>query len=61
MSTDKVKEIANALERLSVELDSLESAGEGIPAVEKNVVRMRGAMNVLNAQFLDLAKLLAED
>ncbi len=49
-----VRGIAEALKRLASELDRLAAAGEGIPAVEKNVVRMRGALRQLEVQFVDL-------
>ena len=55
MNQDKVNEIARTLDQLSATLDTLEKAGDGLPAVEKNVVRMRGALHVLQIQFGDLA------
>ena len=39
--------------------DALDRAGDGVPAVEKNVVRMRGALHVLQIQFEDLAAVTA--
>ena len=57
MSQDRVNEIAKALEQLSTTLDALAKSGENIPAVEKNVVRMRGALHVLQIQFSDLARI----
>lgn len=55
MNTAEIKKIAGILDALSKELDSLEDAGKGIPAVEKNAVRMRGALRQLKVQFSDLA------
>ena len=59
MSQDKVTEIANTLDQLSRTLDALDRAGDGVPAVEKNVVRIRGALHVLQIQFGDLAAVTA--
>jgi len=56
MSQDRINEIAKALDQLSTSLDTLEKAGENLPTVEKNVVRMRGALHVLQIQFGDLAR-----
>lgn len=47
--------IARALETLSRELDALAEAGEGVPAVERNVVRLRGSLRALQIQFEDIA------
>jgi len=60
MSDERTPAIAGLLETLTRDLDRLAEAGRGIPAVEKNVTRMRGALNVLNVQFADLAQVLAE-
>ncbi|MHB8763628.1 MAG: hypothetical protein ACYDA8_04705 [Deferrisomatales bacterium] len=49
-----VHRIALALETLARDLDALQAAGQGIPAVEKNAVRMRGALRQLEVQFADL-------
>jgi len=57
MNQDKVNEIAKALDQLSVNLEALAKSGQGLPTVEKNVVRMRGALHVLQIQFGDLAAL----
>lgn len=51
MSADKAEKIAEAVRALAEGLDRLEKAGEGIPAVEKNVVRMRGTLRQLEVQF----------
>lgn len=51
---EAVGKIARVLEALSRDLDSLTEAGRGIPAVEKNAVRMRGALRQLEVQFGDL-------
>lgn len=55
MNTADVKKIAGIIDALSKELDELQEAGKGIPAVEKNAVRMRGALRQLMVQFSDLA------
>jgi len=60
MSDARTPAIAGLLETLAQDLDRLEKAGSGIPAVEKNVTRMRGALNVLRIQFDDLARVLAD-
>jgi len=59
MSDTRTPAIAGLLETLARDLDQLAEAGAGIPAVEKNVTRMRGALNVLRIQFEDLAQVLA--
>jgi hypothetical protein len=53
-SAETVHQIALALEALARDLDTLQEAGRGIPAVEKNAVRMRGALRQLEVQFADL-------
>ncbi len=55
MSADKVAEVSRILEALSRDLDALERAAGEIPAVERNVVRMRGTLRALEIQFADLA------
>jgi len=47
--------IARALEALSRDLEALAEAGRGVPAVERNVVRLRGSLRALQIQFEDLA------
>ncbi len=49
-----VQRIAGILENLSREVDALAEAGSGIPAVERNAVRLRGALQTLEIQFVDL-------
>jgi hypothetical protein len=56
---EAVRKIARVLESLSQDLDSLKEAGRGIPAVEKNAVRMRGALRQLEIQFADLDAVLS--
>ncbi len=51
---DTVREIQQALRAVARGLEELESAGGGIPAVEKNVVRLRGTLRALETQFVDL-------
>ncbi len=46
--------IAAMLEVLGRDLDALEEAGRDVPAVERNVVRMRGTLRALQVQFADL-------
>jgi hypothetical protein len=53
-SVESVHKIALALETLGRDLDALAAAGAGIPAVEKNAARMRGALRQLEVQFADL-------
>jgi hypothetical protein len=53
-SLESVPKITLALEALARDLDALAAAGAGIPAVEKNAVRMRGALRQLEVQFTDL-------
>ena len=60
MSDEQTPAIAGLLETLAQDLDRLNEAGRGIPAVEKNVTRMRGALNALRIQFVDLAGVLAD-
>lgn len=50
----RVREIVRALEGVSRGLDALAEAGRQIPAVERNVVRMRGSLRALQIQFDDL-------
>jgi hypothetical protein len=47
--------IARALEALSRDLEALAEAGRDVPAVERNVVRLRGSLRALQIQFEDLA------
>ena len=49
--------IARSLETLSRDLEALAEAGRGVPAVERNVVRLRGSLRALQIQFEDLAGL----
>ena len=51
---EAIHTITLALEALARYLDALQAAGRGIPAVEKNAVRMRGALRQLEVQFADL-------
>lgn len=51
MSAEKAVKIAEALRTLGEGLSNLQRAGEGIPAVEKNVIRMRGTLRQLEVQF----------
>lgn len=51
---EAIHTITLALEALARDLDALQAAGLGIPAVEKNAVRMRGALRQLEVQFADL-------
>jgi len=46
--------IGAILETLGRDLDALKEAGRGVPAVERNVVRMRGTLRALQVQFADL-------
>lgn len=57
MEAQKVTQVARSLEALARDLDALEQAGGGIPAVERNVVRLRGTLRALEIQFADLAEL----
>jgi len=50
----QVARIVRALEALARDLKDLEEAGQGNPAVEKNALRMRGALRTLEIQFVDL-------
>jgi len=59
MTDERTPVIAGLLETLARDLDRLDETGRGIPAVEKNVTRMRGALNALQIQFADLARVLA--
>ncbi len=54
MSQVDVKKIAEILAELAKELDNLEKAGQGLPTVVKNAVRMKGALRQLEVQFGDL-------
>lgn len=49
-----VKSICKVLDQLKADLAALEETGKGIPAIEKNAVRMRGALRQLEVQFKDL-------
>lgn len=55
MNLEPVEVIVKLLEDLSRTMDALTEAGQGIPAVEKNVTRMRGALHVIDMQFTELA------
>ncbi|MHB8764541.1 MAG: hypothetical protein ACYDA8_09445 [Deferrisomatales bacterium] len=57
----RVGEIAGALAGVRRELEALEAAGHGIPAVEKNVLRLRGTLRALEVQFADLHALWRGD
>lgn len=55
MSAEKrAAHIAALLEVLRRDLEALEEAGEGVPAVERNAVRMQGTLRALEVQFADL-------
>ena len=51
---EQIGAVAGALNRIRRQLDELETAGHDIPAVEKNVIRMRGTLRALEVQFRDL-------
>lgn len=51
---DHVGAVAKALQGIRRELRELEIAGKGTPAVEKNVIRMRGTLRALEVHFSDL-------
>ena len=51
---EQIGAVAGALNRIRRQLDELETAGRDIPAVEKNVIRMRGTLRALEVQFRDL-------
>lgn len=55
MDRSQVERIAKALEAIRRSLEELAQAGEGIPAVEKNALRMKGTLRSLEVQFNDLA------
>jgi hypothetical protein len=59
IDVEAVRKIARVLEALSKDLDALKEAGRGIPAVEKNAVRMRGSLRQLEIQFGDLDVVLS--
>lgn len=44
--------IAALLEALGRDLEALKEAGAGVPAVERNAVRMQGTLRALQVQFL---------
>jgi len=44
-------QIRNILEALRREIDNLEQAGRGVPAIAGNVVRLRGTLRALEIQF----------
>ena len=48
--------IARALEALSRDLEALAEAGKGVPAVERNAVRLRGSLRALRIQFDELVE-----
>lgn len=60
MDRDGILGIARALQQLRQDLEELARAGEGIPAVDKNVLRMKGTLRTLEIQFADLAALETE-
>jgi len=55
MSRAQIGEVAEAVKALGRDLEALAKAGRGIPAVEKNAVRLKGTLKALEDQFLDLA------
>lgn len=59
IDVEAVRKIARVLESLAKDLDTLQEAGRDIPAVEKNAVRMRGALRQLEVQFGDLDAVLS--
>jgi len=56
---DTIRKVAGVLRSLAENLDALTEAGRGIPAVEKNAVRMRGSLRQLEVQFGDLDAVLS--
>ena len=59
MSDAKSSRISEALAALARAVDELQDAGSGIPAVERNAVRLRGTLRALEVQFTDLPDVLA--
>ena len=51
---EQIGAVADALRGIRRELEALDAAGRGTPAVEKNVIRMRGTLRALEVQFTDL-------
>ena len=45
------QKIQAAIAALSEQIDALAKVGAGIPAVEKNMIRMRGTLRALEVQF----------
>ncbi|GAB4247655.1 MAG: hypothetical protein Kow0054_02910 [Deferrisoma sp.] len=58
MSDARIREIAEALERLGRDLEELIEAGKDLPAVERNARRMQGTLWTLRAHFEVLAETL---
>ena len=54
MDTKQVENISQILGELARQIASLDEAGKGIPAVECNVLRLRGTLRQLQVQFEDL-------
>jgi hypothetical protein len=51
---EQVEKVSAALKELARNLSDLEQAGKGVPAVECNVLRMRGTLKMLEIQFGEL-------
>jgi len=47
-STQEIRKVINVLAK---DIEALSALGKGIPAVEKNMVRMRGTLRALEVQF----------
>ena len=50
-SQERAEQIKSAIESLAAQIETLAELGEGIPAVEKNMARLRGSLRALEVQF----------
>ncbi|RMG88190.1 MAG: hypothetical protein D6708_11910 [Candidatus Dadabacteria bacterium] len=58
ISDARIREIAEAVERLGRDLEELLEKGKDLPAVERNARRMQGTLSILRAHFEVLAETL---
>ena len=50
-NAQKAFAIKKALEQTMASLEALAEAGQGVPAVERNVLRLQGSLKALDIQF----------
>jgi len=48
---EQAEKIREAIAEVSAKIDALAEVGRGNPAIEKNMIRMKGTLNALKVQF----------